>query len=129
MALQNTIVAAVGPMGIVARDIWVDLILMEVRPTGLVVVAEEPVVQAREMPGVAQEVAMLALVEMEGMPMTVPMGVLRGVSHRVVLPLTPQVLGSCSPEAVVDPADSMTQPASQGPLAMGAESFILLQIQ
>jgi hypothetical protein len=51
------------------------------------------------------------------------------VPHRVVLPLTPQVLGNCSPEAVVDPEGSMTQPASQGPLVMGAESFTLLQIQ
>jgi len=129
VALQNTIVAAVGPMGIEARDIWVDLNHREVRSTGLVVVAEGLVVQAREMPGVAPEAAMLALVEMEGMPMTVRMGVLRGVSHRVALPLTPQVLGNCSPEAVVDPADFMTRPASQGPLAMGAESFISLQIQ
>ena len=75
---------------------------MEVRPTGLVVVAEKPVVQAKEMPKLAPEVAMLALVEMEDTYDC--SGVLRGVSHRVVLPLTPQVLG-CS-QAVVDPADS-----------------------
>ena len=49
--------------------------------------------------------------------------------HRVVMPLAQPVQKNYFPVVVVDPVDSMTQPATQAPLAMGAELFMLPQIQ
>jgi hypothetical protein len=127
--LHSTIGLAVGLTDIAAKVTSVDMIHREVLPTGLVVVVAGQVPQAREMLEEVVEAATLTLEGMVATRITVPMEVPAAVPHRVVLPLTPQVLGNCSPEAVVDPEGSMTQPASQGPLVMGAESFTLLQIQ
>ena len=72
---------------------------------------------------------MESLVEMVATTITATTEPPPAVLHRVVMPLAQPVQKNYSLVVAVDPVDSMTQPATQDLPAMGAELFMLSQIQ